>query len=457
MISAPFSTGGVEMLANKHHKREREGDLGIRTMIASSEQHVNLLEFDLPGLGYEKVDEDGEEDVDTGEHVKCVEAALGKEGREELLHNGIGDVLRLRSHADGLGADVHGEDLGGPDPGSGAPRRLVKEDEEEEEEDDGDGDGVRLGAAWEIRGFGANGGDGEHAGCHADCAGNEQETTAKAISCPSGVEGEEDTAGGVEGVDEGDGVGVGEDLFVDNGRVGIEGSLAGDLLAGVDDEGDHETLADGLVLPQGRVGAGDCLGLELNGFADLEKLELNLLLGATDSTERPASVVLTTAVLHVPAGGLWAECHHPDDEERSEELKDDDSPPVPLTQVGLVLGACVVDPVGNEGTDRVESLPERHDGATNIGGGEFANVDGAGGQSNALADTDKETASEEDTELASRGEGLHKGSDDDEHGANSHANTTTEAIRDGTTEEETGNDCTNGVGSVDCTDLLRVL
>ena len=56
----------------------------------------------------------------------------GQEGGEELLNNGVGNVLHLRAHADSLGAHVHGEHLGGPDPGSGAPGGLVKEDEEEQ-------------------------------------------------------------------------------------------------------------------------------------------------------------------------------------------------------------------------------------------------------------------------------------------------------------------------------------
>jgi hypothetical protein len=48
-----------------------------------------------------------------------------KEDGEELLEDGVGDVLGLRSHTNGLGANVHGENLGRPNPHSGTPRWFV--------------------------------------------------------------------------------------------------------------------------------------------------------------------------------------------------------------------------------------------------------------------------------------------------------------------------------------------
>ena len=90
-------------------------------VVAASEQSVDFLQTDLFGLGDHEPDEDGEQEVDAREHVEGVEAALVEEGGEELLDDRVGDVLGLRGHADGLGAHVHAEDLGRPDPGRCAP------------------------------------------------------------------------------------------------------------------------------------------------------------------------------------------------------------------------------------------------------------------------------------------------------------------------------------------------
>jgi hypothetical protein len=51
---------------------------------------------------------DYEGEYDMRRHLQ---AALGEEKREELIQNHICNVLPLRAHADGLGADIHGEDF----------------------------------------------------------------------------------------------------------------------------------------------------------------------------------------------------------------------------------------------------------------------------------------------------------------------------------------------------------
>jgi hypothetical protein len=168
-----------------------------------------------------------------------------------LVHNKVGDVLRLRSHADRLGTDVHGEHLGGPDPDRSAPRRLVEEDEEEEQEDDRDGHGMRLGASGQSRSLRFHRCDDQHAKRHADAADDEEEAPAETVDGPGGVEREQDSEGGVESVDQGDGGGALEDFLVDLGGVAVERALAGDLLAGVDDKRKGKTLAHGRILPEG--------------------------------------------------------------------------------------------------------------------------------------------------------------------------------------------------------------
>lgn len=170
-----------------------------------------------------------------------------------MVHNEIGDVLRLRSHANRLGANVHGEDLGCPDPDGSAPRGLVEEDEEEEQEHDRDGYGVRLGSSsksWGLRLYRC---DDQHAERHADTTDDEEEATAETVHSPGGVEREQDSESCVEGVDQCNSRGAFEDLLVDLGRVTVQGTLTSDLLAGVDDKCKGKTLAYGTILPEGRV------------------------------------------------------------------------------------------------------------------------------------------------------------------------------------------------------------
>lgn len=129
----------------------------------------------------------------------------GEEGREELVHDEVGDVLSLRGHSDGLGTDVHGEHFGCPDPDGGAPRRLVKEDEEEEQEHDRDGDRVRFGSSVESGGLCFHCSNDQHAERHTDTSDDEEEATTETVNGPGRIECEQDSKGGVEGVDQCDG------------------------------------------------------------------------------------------------------------------------------------------------------------------------------------------------------------------------------------------------------------
>jgi hypothetical protein len=49
-------------------------------------------------------------------------------------------------------------------------------------------------------------------------------------------------------------------------------------------------------------------------------------------------------------------------------LKDDDYFPVPFSEIFFPQRAAVVDPVGDEGADAVEKLPEGHYFAANMDG-----------------------------------------------------------------------------------------
>ena len=90
-------------------------------VVRSTKHSIHLLKTDLLSFRYKEPDEGSQQDVDTSKHIEGVESLVLEEEREELLDDRVGDVLGLRAHADGLGADVHGEDFGGVDPDGGTP------------------------------------------------------------------------------------------------------------------------------------------------------------------------------------------------------------------------------------------------------------------------------------------------------------------------------------------------
>ena len=86
--------------------------------------------------------------------------------------------------------------------------------------------------------------------------------------------------------------------------------------------------------------------------------------------------MVVLALLDVPTWGLGNEEDLRQDDDGHEDLEYDDHPPVPLAELLRVLGAGEVDPVSDEGTDRVEHLPEGHDHTTDFRGRKFTDVDG---------------------------------------------------------------------------------
>lgn len=195
-IGNDIASGGAGMV----RVRDAEDLAALLDVVGAAEQDVDLLEADAPRLGHEEVDEDGEQDVGRHEEEEALEPLVVEEDGEELLEDGVADVLHLRAHADGLGAHVDREHLGRPDPRRRAPRRLVEEGEEEQREDDGDPDGLRLGPV-DIRRLEHDHGDDHHAYGHADGADDEEESSAVSVGRPGGVEGKDDAKGGVECVD----------------------------------------------------------------------------------------------------------------------------------------------------------------------------------------------------------------------------------------------------------------
>lgn len=127
--------GGCDIGVLAHHST-------ALNVACATEELVHFLEWDALCLRDEEEDVADEQAVDAREHVEGVETTVLEEEREKLLHDGVGNVLRLPGHAYALGPHVEREDLGAPDPGDGAPRWLVEEDEEEEKKYDRDTDWV---------------------------------------------------------------------------------------------------------------------------------------------------------------------------------------------------------------------------------------------------------------------------------------------------------------------------
>lgn len=225
---------------------------------------------------------------------------------------------------------------------------LTEKGEEEHQKHNGNADGLGLGGhaidddGWGLR---LDGGGDDHAKTHANCADDEKRLAAEAVDGPGGVEREDDAEGGVEGVDEGNLRGTGEDFLVDLGGIGVERALTGNLLTGVDDESEQQTLAHRWILPQRGVARRDGLLLELERLTDHQELVFDVLLRVADAAERGARSINIVALLDVPTRGLGNEPELGEDKDGHQELEDDNHAPVPLAEAGLVLLAGKVDPV----------------------------------------------------------------------------------------------------------------
>lgn len=353
-------------LRNTQHLR------ALVDVVGSAKEDVHLLKRHHLGLGNQKVDEDDEQEIDGHEEEEALEARVVKEQREELVEDGLGDVLCLRAHTHGLGTHIHTEDFGGPDPGCGTPGWLVEEDEEEEQEHNGDADGLRL--ARGARSSETNSADAKHANTHAQGADHEHPATAEAVDGPGSVESEQDTTGGVQGVDQVDSRGGFPHLFVDGAGVGVERALAGELLADVEGKGQVETLANGRVLEQRSVARADGLLLVLQGLADNSEFFFDHGLGLTDAAQGAAGALDVALLLDVPTRCLGHEGKQNNDNDRDEDLEDHNHAPVPLAQILAVQTAGIVDPVGDESAHGIESLPECHDQTTDLWWGHLTDV-----------------------------------------------------------------------------------
>lgn len=85
--------------------------LSLDGMVCTAEQNINFFQWNILGLWYTEKHKYGKKDVDSGKEIECVESIVLQEGRKKLLEDRVGHVLGLRSHADCLSTNVHGENF----------------------------------------------------------------------------------------------------------------------------------------------------------------------------------------------------------------------------------------------------------------------------------------------------------------------------------------------------------
>lgn len=218
-------------------------------VVGTTEKNINFLKSDGLGLRNEEPDKEQEEYIRCHKKEERFRSGIGVESWEELVEDTLSNVLHLRAHADGLGSNVHGENLRCPNPSGRAPRWLVEEDKQEQHCGNGYSGWGRLGqfvSGWVLYVwcFQADQRNCEHAKGHTGGTNNEQKFSAESINGPCRIESKDNTAGRVQGVDQVDSIERSEDALVDCGRVRVQGSLSSKLLANVDDECKKQSLAD---------------------------------------------------------------------------------------------------------------------------------------------------------------------------------------------------------------------
>jgi len=67
----------------------------LLNMVGTTEECIHLLKGDFLGLGNEEPDEGSKAEVDACKEIEGIKAAISKEGREELLEDGVRNILRL--------------------------------------------------------------------------------------------------------------------------------------------------------------------------------------------------------------------------------------------------------------------------------------------------------------------------------------------------------------------------
>lgn len=119
-----------------------------------------------------------------------------------------------------------------------------------------------------------------------------------------------------------------------------------------------QATSDRFIFPKRRIARDVIVFLELNGTADIARLGLHAFVVFSDQLQG-FDGFFDTIFLDVPARAFGAEIDQGDDDQRREKLENQRRAPVPVAQPVAVVGAGVVDPVGEETADGEVHLPGR--------------------------------------------------------------------------------------------------
>jgi hypothetical protein len=352
----------------------REDVLGALPGLDADDVHgIDLLEGAVFALDDGKVHQAGGEKETAGEDVAHAEVdGAGDEGSEEGQQEVPQPVGRGgQRHA--ARAILGRIQLGDDGPHHGAPGRGEAEDEQAGEDDHGGAGGLGVLGVTPVEGEVADRGEHHEAYEHPQGAANEGLAAAKVLDHVQAQEGgaevdaAQDHLRHVAVLDPG--------ALKDGGAVVEEVVGAGQLLEGLQDDTDHETILHARGAQHHEPGDPAARHFLFVFLLNLVKLQLQgpvVLRDAVDLGERRDGLV-DFSVSVVPTGTLGEEGHAPAEDD-GPEVRDAHGD-APGAGVGAGLGA-EIDAVGDEDAQRDEELVGADQRSANVSGAGLALVHG---------------------------------------------------------------------------------
>ena len=142
---------------------------------------VNLLQRPSLRLAHEEIHNQDSREIAPRKHISVLEPDIANDEIREERNQKIPRPIRRRDESHAARAVVRREKLADDAPDNGAPGGGVEGDEEAGEDDHGLAGGGRVGGGGVVEGKGADGGEDEEAGRHADAADDEGAAAAEPL------------------------------------------------------------------------------------------------------------------------------------------------------------------------------------------------------------------------------------------------------------------------------------
>jgi len=353
-------------LISTHNDLLMQDLLHVRTTLSlldGTEQDIHVLKLEALGLLDEEEDEGAHAEAEDAEHDEGAVADVVHGAGRDLGDAEVEEPLGGGAHADAVGAQPRGEDLGEVDPGDGAPGGRVPDHVQVDHDDHGDGGGrhdVDVGGRVRVQ----HGGEDEHHGHHPGGAGDEGLAPAQLVDADEEEDGRGgDLDGAVDARGEQRRVGLGHaDGLEDLGRVVANAVGARELLPEHDAEAVDEAPA---VARREALAPAHALRLRqllLDGRLDLRDLlhDLGVRGGLAAHVGQRGGGLFDAAAGDEPARGLLQEPQADEQEAAGDELDGDRDAPL-LGGLGDVQRDAVVQPVRKGRADDQELLEEAGD------------------------------------------------------------------------------------------------